>query len=55
MSSFWGIVLYIRNIILLGDVLLLGYSIVYKKYNLTRFNHQKKHYSGEPTGPKPQS
>ena len=24
------------------DILLLGYSILYKKYYLTRFNHQKK-------------
>ena len=23
-------------------ILLLGYSILYKEYNLTRFNHQKK-------------
>ena len=23
-------------------MLLLGYGIVYKEYNLTRFNHQKK-------------
>ena len=23
------------------SILLLGYSILYKKYNLTRFNHQK--------------
>ena len=27
-------------------ILLLGYSILYKDYNLTRFNHQKKHYPG---------
>ena len=26
-------------------ILLLGYSILYKKYYLTRFNHQKKHFS----------
>ena len=26
-------------------ILLLGYSILYKEYNLTGFNHQKKHYS----------
>ena len=25
-----------------GSILLLGYSILYKEYNLTRFNHQKK-------------
>ena len=23
----------------------MGYSILYKEYNLTGFNHQKKHYS----------
>ena len=23
------------------DILLLGYSVLYKEYNLTRFNHQK--------------
>ena len=27
-------------------ILLLGYTILYKEYNLTRFNHQKKHYHG---------
>ena len=27
------------------EFLLLGYSILYKEYNLTRFNHQKKRYS----------
>ena len=25
----------------------LGYSTLYKEYNLTRFNHQKRHYSSE--------
>ena len=27
------------------SILLLGYSILYKEYNLTRFNHQEEHYS----------
>ena len=26
-------------------ILLLGSSILFKEYNLTRFNHQEKHYS----------
>ena len=26
----------------LDYILLLGYSILYQEYNLTRFNHQKK-------------
>ena len=26
-------------------ILLLGYSILYKEYYLTRFKHQQKHYS----------
>ena len=25
------------------DILLLGYSILCKEYNLTRYNHQEKH------------
>ena len=29
------------------SILLLGYSILLKEYNLTRFNHQKQHYSCE--------
>ena len=29
------------------SILLWGYSILYKEYNLTRFNHQKRHYSYE--------
>ena len=36
--------------VLFGDTmvpynLLLGYSILYREYNLTRFNHPKIHYS----------
>ena len=31
----------------IDSILLLGYSILYKEYYLTRFNHQKKHYSTE--------
>ena len=27
------------------SILPLGYSILYKESNLTRFNHQQKHYS----------
>ena len=26
-------------------ILLLGYSILYKEYNLTGFSHKNKHYS----------
>ena len=26
-------------------IFLLGYNVLYKEYNLTRFNHQKKRYS----------
>ena len=29
-------------------ILILGYSILYKEYNLTRFDHQKKRYSNGP-------
>ena len=31
-------------------ILLRGYSILYKEYNLTRFNHQEKHYSNDKVG-----
>ena len=34
-----------RNSIFLVYIHLLGDSISYKEYNLTRFNHPKKHYS----------
>ena len=35
--------------ILFGDTMVpnLGYSILYKEYYLTRFNHQKTHYSDD--------
>ena len=33
-------------IIELGCILLLGYSLLYKEYDLIMFSHPKEHYSG---------